>query len=179
MFEVPDRINYVGSKIVACGPYLLGLERIEDMQAEIEKLHSDHFYETETRFLDETLDPDYDYALAMELRGAALFFTVRHRDEFNMVGNAMLFLGPCLHMKRKMQAVEDTFFLSEGHRGAGLADAFLAYIRQTLKGLGIDYLWMSDKAPSGGKSLKKLFEHHGFKPIATAYLLGLQAHSEE
>jgi len=179
MFEVPTRIKYIGPKVVEYGPYVFGLERIADMQVEIEKLHAAHFYETETRFLDEELDPDYDYAHAMEQRGSALFFTVRHRDEFDMVGNAMMFIGPCLHMKRKMQAVEDTFFLSKAHRGVGLANAWMSYIRQTLKVLNIDYLWMSDKAPSGGVSLSRLFEHHGFKPIATAYLLGVQAPLED
>jgi GNAT superfamily N-acetyltransferase len=167
-------IAYIGPKLVYCKQYTIGLERLADMREELEKLHTDHFYETETRYLNETLEPDYAYAHHMEATGRALFFTVRDTSAENvMVGNAMFFIGPCLHMRSKQQATEDTFFLAKGHRDQGLAAALLRFIKESLTLFGIDYVWMSDKSPSGGKSLSRLFEGHGFKPVAVLYLAAL------
>lgn len=166
--------KYIGPKVVYCGKYILGVERLADMREEMEKLYRDHFYETETRYLDEELDPDYEYALLAESRGRALFFTVRNtEDDHRLVGNATFFIGPCIHMKSKVQASEDTFYLAPAHRDQGLATMILRFIKESLTTYGADYLWMTDKSPSGGKSLSTLFETNGLTPVYVGYLAKL------
>lgn len=160
--------TYYGLEPRAHFDYILGLERMTEMLPEIRKLHADHWDETEILYLDDPMNPDYDMMEYLERNARMLCFTVRD-SRGNMVGNSMFFLSHSTHIKNVLQATEDTFFLSKDHRGGGLAGAFIVYIEEYLKSLGVVYMGMSDKAPCGGKSLQRLMQANGFKQIAVHY----------
>lgn len=168
LVPTPPKPQYYGMNAVSIGDYVIGVERLSDMLPEIQALHEAHWKETEELYLDDPLDPDYQTMLAMESDARWVTFTVRDSTG-EMVGNAMFALGLSVHMKGVLQAKEDTFYITKPNRGTSLADAFLSYIECFLKELGVVYMGMSDKSPTGGKSLHKLMSRHGFKSIAMFY----------
>ena len=168
----PEEIDYYGPEVIVYEDVLFGVERLADMEEDIRQLHRDHWNETETLYLNEPLDPDYEYLRNAEECRRLVVFTVRDADGV-MVGNCMFFISRNIHMKTKLTATEDTFFLIKSRRGKGLAAAWLEYMKTALASLGITYVVMTDKSPVGGKALDKLFKFSGFREIATTYMLKL------
>lgn len=160
--------QYFGLPAARFNDYVIGVERIETMRADIAVLFNLHWQETEVLYLEEGMDPDWDMFEWMSSNNRLIVFTVRDAME-SMVGNAMFVLGHSTHIRGTLQAKEDTFFIIKEHRGGGLASAMLRYIESYMAYIGVKYIGMSDKAPTGGKSLKPLLDKHGYKAIATYY----------
>ena len=175
---MPPSPQYRGFDPREHGGYVIGIERINDICDEVAELHKAHWDETEVLYLDEALDPDYDTFKYMESQVKFILFTARTASG-ELVGNLMYFLGTSVHIKGRLQAKEDAFFLTKEHRGGDLASAFLGYAEYALKKLGVHYIGMSDKSPTGGKSLKGLMTKHGYKAVAVFYNKRLVVGDEE
>lgn len=151
---------------------VFGMERIADVREELMGLFQPHWDEVEARLYDEKLDPDYDYGIRAEDNGRMVLFTVRDGDGV-MVGNALFTLGNNFRSREYFDAQETTFFLQPSYRGVAVASAWVHYIKQALKVMGVDHITMTDRGPSGGRDLSKLYGMHGFKPLATIYVTKL------
>lgn len=165
--------KYIQPPVWLPGGYYCGVESIETYLEEVKKQHAEHWKETEYGYLGAELKGDYEWVAAAEQRGRVMMFTLREEMHAKLVGNAMILIGPALHMKGLSVATEDTFFIDPEYRKKGLASDFITYIKVTLARKGVSYLTMTDKFPVGGKSLEKLFAAHDFAPVARTYIAKL------
>ncbi len=161
---------YYGRDPVMYHEYVIGLEKVSNMAVEVLQLWESHWQETEVLYLDSPLVPDIDMLIEYEELNAFVVFTVRLRDGAEMVGELMYFLGKNSHIKGTKIANEDAFYMRPDHRNGRIALKLLSYAEESLVGLGVTYVGMSDKAPAGGKSLAPLMKKSGYKPVATHYV---------
>ena len=56
------------------------------------------------------------------------------------------------------------------YRGSGLGRRLLQYSEKRLKELGVDYFFMSSKAPAGGANIGQFLETEGFELNALSYV---------
>jgi GNAT superfamily N-acetyltransferase len=149
--------------------YTLQQERIELMHAEIRVLHDRHYRETEVKYLDRPMDPDYAGFAELERQGAFACYTVRERATGQMVGYLMFFVNRSLHMDAKV-AQEDAYYVVPEHRGTGIARQLLRNAEADLKAThGVHYTFMSSKKPVGGPNIGPLLEIEGYSEIAHVY----------
>lgn len=167
--EVESIVRYYGWDVKLYKGFAIGMEHLCDNALEVKDLHQAHWEETERTYMGADSDIDYGRACIMETQGKLIMFTVRDADG-NLVGNCIYFLSMAMHMKDHVQAIEDTFFLSEKARSGTLAITLLKYAEQCLTELGVSYIFHADKAPSGGKDLGKLFKRQGYSPVAQTYV---------
>ncbi len=161
---------------VEFGEYIIGVEKIKEILPEVEKLHKEHWAETEVLYLQRLMNPDYENYVALEDNEQFILFTVR-RDK-KLVGDLMYYMGKCNHTRGAKLAKEDAFFISKPYRGSGLAKKYLDYAEYCLRQLGVNQIGMSDKSPCGGKHLGKLLEPMGYKPVALFYIKDLENFDE-
>lgn len=148
--------------------YLIGHERIADMEEELKVLHAEHFEETETLYLDAPFNPDYARYKNSEAAHQFVVFTVRAPDG-EMVGYLQYYVFRDMHSQGMYTAREDAFFLSKDQRGGGIASHLLRFAEHCLKQLGCAYVGMSSKAPVGGPPIGKFLERKGYRPVALYY----------
>ena len=165
--------RYYGFDPLFIANYAIGMEKLAEQLDEVRELHQRHWSETEVKYLDDEMNPDYDYYIRREIEASFILFTCRTLDMV-LVGHLQYFLGPNPHVMGHMLATEDAFFLAPEHRGGSLAGRFLRYAEDSLKLFGVKYVGMSDKSPVGGKNLEPLMRRRGYKPIATYYLKKIQ-----
>ena len=149
------------------GDYIIGIEHIAACRDQLAPLHEEHYAETEG-YIGEPLVADYDRYAMLEQRGGFVLFTARMVPDMPIVGNLMYFIGPSMHGQYQV-AKEDAFFITRDHRKGFLALRLLKYAEECLRGLGVRYMGMSTKAPSGGPDLDPLLRRAGFSPIAIYY----------
>lgn len=168
--------TYFGFTPIKYKDYFIGLEKIEEMYNELKKLHAEHYEETETLYKERPMEPDYASYIQLEHEGKFVLFTVRDIETGRLVGDLMYYLGASVHNKGVMMAREDAFFISKEYRGGRLALKFLKFAETCLLELGVGQIGMTDKSPCGGKSLSKLLEPLGYKPVALQYVkeIGLE-----
>lgn len=144
--------------------YIIGHERIAEMEKDIRPLHAAHWQETETLYLDTPCDPDYTRYKNSEAAKQFVVFTVRKDGE--MVGYIQYYVFRDMHSQHMYTAREDALFLAKEHRGGGLASKLIDYAEHCLKQLGCAYVGMSSKAPAGGPDIGKFLERKGYRPVA-------------
>jgi GNAT superfamily N-acetyltransferase len=170
-------VKYYAFPAIACEakgePLAIGLEKVADMEEELEALHAEHFAETEVLYLSEPMDVDYEKYKSLEKEGMFLVFTARVAS--NMVGYLMYYLYRNIHVKTVLQAKEDAFFVTKAYRGSGVAPKMLAYAESRLRELHCDYIGMSSKAPVGGPDLDSFLKRRGYKPVAIFYSKKLES----
>lgn len=165
----------VESHLLKGGDFLLGHEKIADMESDIRVLHNEHYQETETLYLDVPFDPDYTRYKQTEARGDFVVFTCRRAvgDKTEMVGYLQYYVFRDMHSQTTLQAREDALFLTKSVRGSGLAPKLLKYAEHCLKQLGCRYVGMSSKAPAGGPDIGPFLERAKYRPVATYYVKDL------
>jgi GNAT superfamily N-acetyltransferase len=162
-------LTYYGfpSQMLLSG-YVIGHERMSEMLDELKVLHAIHFQETETLYLDQPCDPDYDRWRALEDLGQFVVFTVRNTAG-ELVGYLQYYVFRDMHSKEMYVAREDALFLLPEHRGGGIASKLIDYAEHCLKQLGCAYAGMSNKGPVGGPDIGNFLERKGYRPVAMYY----------
>ena len=133
-------------------------------------LHQEHWNDTEVRYRGDGMNPDYERFARDQRNGHFTVFTARHIDTAELVANLMYFLSHDYHNKDNLVGVEDAFFVTPEHRRGRLAIRLLDYAEEVLKGLGVNFVGMSDKSPCGGADLSRLLKRRGYNPVAVYYL---------
>lgn len=150
------------------GGYAFGIEKAEHVLGELIPLHKLHWEDTERRYFDEDMNPDYERYIAAERDSKLVMFTIRDIDTA-LVGHVAFVLGPHHNAKHVLLASEQVLFIHPDHRGRCVI-RLLDYAEGCLRRLGVQYVTLNDKSPSGGASLAKLVGRRGYKPFAVAYM---------
>lgn len=139
-------------------------ESIED----IRPLHAAHYAETEVKYKHHTVGVNYAHMAACDEAGTMRCFGARLVDTNQLVAYLFVYISPSAH-DSSLSAVEDAYFIMPEYRGSGLARRLLQYSEKRLKELGVDYFFMSSKAPVGGPNIGMFLETEGFKATAVMY----------
>ncbi len=154
------------------GNVAIGLEKFSDMLEDIRPLHEAHFNETETQYLDDEFNPNYQSYMDMEQDGRFVCFTVRLG--WKMVAYLQYYVFRDLHSQRVLQAREDALYVHPLARGKKIAPQLLAYAEDALKTLGCRYVGMTSKAPVGAPDIGPFLERRGYRPIAVYFVKNLE-----
>jgi GNAT superfamily N-acetyltransferase len=165
--------NYYGFLACPVEGVVYGVEKLADMVDELRVLHTEHYNETETLYLDTPIEADYDRYRASEAVGQFIVFTAREGS--TMVGYLQYYVFRSMHSASIQQAREDAFFVTKSRRGTGIAPRLLSYAEDALKQLGCTHVGMSSKAPTGGPDIGPFLEKHGYKPVALYYVKKLES----
>jgi GNAT superfamily N-acetyltransferase len=155
------------------GSVAIGIEHITDMEDEIRSLHEAHFNETETEYLDDEFNPNYDQYKDMEKDGRFVCFTVR--IGWQMVAYLQYYIFRDLHTQRVQNAREDAFFVHASARSQNIGGALLTYAEEALTRLGCRYIGMTSKAPIGAPDIGPFLEKRDYRPVAVYYTKKLES----
>ena len=111
--------------------YVIQVERLRAITAEMHALHDVHWAETEKHRQGLPLSPDYRGMQYAERAGRLVQFTVRSQRDRQLVGGLRMYLGTSMHTGT-LFAQEDTLFLLPAHRGGFLAIHLLRYAERVL-----------------------------------------------
>lgn len=111
------------------------VERIADIQADIEPLHQAHYAETELHRHGLALNMDYAVLNEHERAGRLIQFTARDGDG-KLVGNIRMYLYTSVHTQT-LAAKEDTIFLLSDYRKGFVAIRFMQWAEQCLAAVGV------------------------------------------
>lgn len=153
------------------GTYMIGHERIADMEKEIFDLHAIHYAETESY---RATGHDGDYERLKQYEAAKQFVVFTVRKDWKMVGYLQYYVFQDVHSKSVTQAREDAFFVHPDHRGSGVAAKLLDYAEDFLHKLGCRTVGMTSKAPVGAPDIGPFLEKRGYRPIAVYYVKELE-----
>lgn len=148
--------------------YEIGQVSIADNVEKIRPLHVAHYQETETKYKHHTVNVNYDHMIACEARGTMFLFGARTVDTQELIAYLFMYLNPSAH-DDSMVATADAFFILPEHRSTGVARRLLQFTEASLKDLGANYMFLTDKSPLGGPHLKMFFESEGYAQTAIAY----------
>ena len=148
--------------------YAIGRIRVEDSIPELKLLHAAHYAETEVHYKKHAVDVNYPHYVACEKRGSLFCYGATVIETRVLCAYLFMYLAPSAH-DASMVATADMFYLSQEHRGSGIARRLLQVAQTELKELGADYMIVTDKSPLGAPHLKVLFESEGYSQIAIAY----------
>jgi GNAT superfamily N-acetyltransferase len=138
--------------------FAFGVERIEDIAAEIKPLHRAHWNETESHRHGLELNPDYETFTGYERSGKYLLFTLR--KDGRLLGNCAVYLDRSTHT-RTLIATEDTLYLLPEARRGGVARRFVAYVENALRELGVREIHITVKMVNkAGRFLQMLGYRH-------------------
>lgn len=140
--------------------YTAQIERMADIQSEMEPIHKAHWEETEGYRHGLGLNFDYARVIDYETRGMYLLFTLRCDGE--LVGNCGIYLNQSTHTQKKV-ATEDTIFILADHRKGGTSRWFHDRVEDALKDMGVSETRITVKLANRAQ---KLFERWGYKPTA-------------
>ncbi len=154
------------------GNVAIGIERFSDMLDQVGPLHLEHYNETETEYLDDEFDPNYQAYMDMEKDGRFVCFTVRLG--WKMVAYLQYYVFRDMHTQRVLNAREDALYVHPLFRGQKIAPQLLAYAEDALKTLGCRYIGMTSKAPIGAPDIGPFLERRGYRPIAMYYAKKLE-----
>lgn len=140
--------------------YTAQIERMADIQAEMEPIHLAHWHETEGYRHGLGLNFDYERVIEYEKRGLYVLFTLRGDGE--LVGNCGIYLNLSTHTQKKV-ATEDTIFILPDHRKGGNSRWFHDQVESTLIDMGVSETRITVKLANRAQ---KLFERWGYKPTA-------------
>lgn len=146
------------------GNIAIGLEKFSDMLEEIRPLHEAHFNETETVYLDDVFNPNYQAYMDMEKDSRFVCFTVRLG--WKLVAYLQYYVFRDLHTQRVLQAREDALYVHPLVRGKRIAPQLLTYAEDALRALGCQYAGMTNKSPVGAPDIGPFLEKRGYKPVA-------------
>jgi GNAT superfamily N-acetyltransferase len=152
--------------------FLIGRIPIRANIEEIRPLHAAHYAETEVKYKHHTVDVDYAHMAACDDAGTMRCFGARLVDSQQLCAYLFTYISKSAH-DSSMVAMEDAYYVMPEYRGSGLARRLLQYSKKRLKELGVEYLFMSSKAPVGGPNIGLFLETEGFKAVAVSYMVEL------
>lgn len=114
--------------------FVFAVERMADIQHEMEPLHRAHWEETEAHRHGLMLKPDYQTFIQYEQAGRYILFTIR--KEGRLVGNCAMYIDKSTHTQTLI-ATEDTLYLLPEARKGNTAKNFISYCEAALKHLGV------------------------------------------
>ncbi|HET7060547.1 MAG TPA: GNAT family N-acetyltransferase [Nitrosospira sp.] len=138
--------------------FAFGVERIEDIAAEMKPLHRAHWNETESHRHGLELNPDYEAFTRYERSGRYLLFTLR--KDGRLLGNCAIYLDRSAHTQTLI-ATEDTLYLLPEARRGRVARRFVAYVEDALRELGVREIHITVKTVNrAGRFLQMLGYRH-------------------
>lgn len=150
------------------------VERLVDILPEVRELWAQHWRETEGYRDEQGYDPDEVQYLRIEDMGMFLEFTAR-TPEGRLVGH----LGYILHKSRhtrKLNAVEDYFYLHPEARKGLNAVKFLRYAIEALTKRGCCQIGMSSKLTN---DIEPLLKRVGFDYVAKFFTMNVAANLQK
>lgn len=147
---------------------VFGIEKFSDMLDEIRPLHEAHYAETETAYLDEPIEPNYQSYMELEKDGRYVCLTCR--IGLKLVGYLQYYVFRDMHSRHVLQAREDAFFLHALVRGRKIAPQMLDYAEDALRALGCRYAGMTNKSPIGAPNIGPFLEERGYRPVAVYHV---------
>jgi len=146
-------------------------ERAHDLWDEIQPLVARNWEETGC-FKDVPLSPDKHKYTILEDAGQLHCYTVRNEGE--LVGYGLFFVGWSLHYSTTRQSAQDVFFIAPEYRHGRVALKFLEYVIAQLQeaGVQVDY----QQVMAGHPELGRLLEHLGYQVVGTLYGKRLENH---
>ncbi len=117
----------------------------------------------ETGVYDMGFDPDFQRYLDMEAIGDLKFFVIY--TDYVIVGYAMFFVDDVIYQKGIRVATQALNFVTQGHRGIGLA--FMKFCDDILKRDGVNSIWRQATAKF---DVGKIYERMGYEFVEKSYL---------
>ena len=137
-------------------------ERLTDnLVKELEPLVTFHHAEVST-FKDMDVCPAWDKYLAMDNAGMLRIYTVR--GEGKLIGYAFFILGPHLHYRYSVQAVEDALYIQPEHRGYG--KHFMVWCDNQLRECGAQVIYRGVPTTNDYSRILLIL---GYKPLEQMY----------
>lgn len=118
----------------------LARESVEDVIEEIKPLLRLHWQEV-AHYLDIELDPDWDFYLTSP---SVRVFTAR--DDGQLIGYGVFFIGPNRHYKQSIQAVQDILFLHPEYRGGRTGYKLIKFCDEEARKEGAQVIYHHTKA---------------------------------
>ncbi len=165
--------SYYGPYMHEHEGYVFGLQRLADIQEEAEELAKAQWAEVIQNTHDIEMDPDWKLFIAHEAMHRFLLFTVR-TEEGELVGQCAMGIGPSATAKDHIEAGERLLYVRPEYRRQGIARAFVAFILQYLKDLGVDMVNMGDRSPGGSPKLQAMYESLGLRQDSIVYAKDLR-----
>ena len=129
-----------------------------------QKLLEDHWEEIALNKGKIALNPDWDAYEALEFSGKLKIFTARVNDR--MVGYFVVLVGPNLHYRDHIFAVNDILYLDKNYRRGRTGIKLIKFAEQCLKEDGVSVLNINTKTH---KPFDSLMEYLGFNLIERVY----------
>lgn len=138
------------------------VERFRDVWEDVDRIGRQHWTETEAYHDGQAYNPDWNRYFSMD--DAGWFFVGTARDDAGrMVGYVGVYCMPSMH-SQAMIAMEDFFFLEEGHRRGWNAVRFLRFMEQECRKRGAVEIGFTDKRGKG-----QILERTGYRMVASHY----------
>lgn len=122
--------------------FVFAVERMEDIQTEMEPLHRAHWDETEAHRHDLPFNPDYKAFIQYEQAGRFILFTLRKNER--LVGNCAMYIDRSTHTQTLI-ATEDTLYLLPEARKGTVAKEFIRFCEAALRRLRIKEITVTVK----------------------------------
>lgn len=167
MLIPPDRIEAILPE--TCGQVTFAIERMRDIEAEIKPLHQAHWHETEGHRHGLDLNPDYETFKRYERTGRYVLFTARKAG--CLVGNCAMYLGMSAHTQT-LVATEDTLYLLPEARRGTTGRAFIGYVEDGLRKLGVREIDITVKTVNRAE---RLFRMLGYRHVENGLTKILEA----
>lgn len=129
-----------------------------------QKLIEDHWEEIALNKDKIALNPDWDAYQDLELSGKLKIFTARDKDK--LVGYFVVLVGPNLHYKDHLFAVNDILYLDKEYRKGRTGIKLIKFAERCLKTDGVSVLNINTKVH---KPFDILMEHMGFGLVERVY----------
>jgi GNAT superfamily N-acetyltransferase len=149
--------------------FLIGRIEIRSAVEDIKPLHAAHYVETEKYKLRHKAGFNYEHMASCQEAGMMHAFGARLVDSQQLIAYLFVYVTPSTH-DSSLVASDDGYYVVPEYRGSGLGRRLLQYSEKRLKELGVDYFFMSSKAPAGGANIGLFLETEGFELNALSYV---------
>lgn len=146
---------------IVCAAEMFSLELV----AEAAPLLEQHYQEIAWCREKIPLDPDYSRYAAGQHSGAIRVFTARQDGE--LIGYAVYIVGPHLHYKQTMWAMNDVLFVAEGRRGYRAGSKLIRFAEEAMRLSGVQVIGLHIKDANNWGPLAKFL---GYERVETNWL---------
>ena len=140
------------------------VERYRDIEPELVEIYPEHYDELAVNKHRKKLNPDFECYRAMADAGVLHIPTARAGG--NLVGYFIFVVRMNLHYKDLRTAYNDIFYLRKPYRRGHNGLAFVRFVLESFKPLGVDEVYCGTKLHN---DYGPIFEHFGFAPIERIY----------
>ena len=145
------------------------VESFEESLPELKPILPVHYEELALDKNNIPLDPDYNFYISKDNIGELLYITAR--NEGDLIGYFIGFVGPGLHYKSTLTCIMDIFFVHPDYRGSNIGFEMFNYVEKELRRRKVLRWYVGSKCH---KDASWLFEKLGFERVEITYskLLG-------